>query len=281
MVGWVVTTQISSLLRELPKYSREHQSKGEIAQEGCLRLEPVHQDACGHQPRAGSRMPTSMDPTSGVKTADRCGSRGGPIGRPTSSSSRKARSGCRGFRHSWPPLMEYLGELALAIVLVIFMLQKREELRNRMIRLAGRGQIVDRHQVCRRGGTADQPVSAEASDCQWSVRADPGAGAFALDRGKVRVALGLPGGDASLPSLYRAVSCRGLSNLAQPGDVRWLGNHAHGGGPVPDPGADCRQRRRALALWPEHGRLGNRPAWSPPHSGRFSGGRLDWSCRVR
>ena len=38
--------------------------------------------------------------------------------------------------------MEYLGELALAIVLVIFMLQKREELRNRIIRLAGRGQIV-------------------------------------------------------------------------------------------------------------------------------------------
>ena len=38
--------------------------------------------------------------------------------------------------------MEYLGELALAIILVIFMLQKREELRNRIIRLAGRGQIV-------------------------------------------------------------------------------------------------------------------------------------------
>ena len=40
------------------------------------------------------------------------------------------------------PLMEYLGELALAIVLVVFMLQKREELRNRIIRLVGRGQIV-------------------------------------------------------------------------------------------------------------------------------------------
>ena len=38
--------------------------------------------------------------------------------------------------------MEYLGELALAFVLVIFMLQKREELRNRIIRLVGQGQIV-------------------------------------------------------------------------------------------------------------------------------------------
>ena len=40
------------------------------------------------------------------------------------------------------PLLEYLGELALAIILVIFMLLKREELRNRIIRLAGQGQIV-------------------------------------------------------------------------------------------------------------------------------------------
>ena len=40
------------------------------------------------------------------------------------------------------PLLEYLGELALAIILVIFMLLKREELRNRIIRLAGQGKIV-------------------------------------------------------------------------------------------------------------------------------------------
>jgi hypothetical protein len=39
-------------------------------------------------------------------------------------------------------MLEYLGELALAIILVIFMLLKREELRNRIIRLAGRGKIV-------------------------------------------------------------------------------------------------------------------------------------------
>ena len=40
------------------------------------------------------------------------------------------------------PMLEYLGELALAIILVIFMLLKREELRNRIIRLAGQGKIV-------------------------------------------------------------------------------------------------------------------------------------------
>src|SRR5262249_36398889 len=40
------------------------------------------------------------------------------------------------------PMLEYLGELALAIILVIFMLLKREELRNRTTRLAGQGKIV-------------------------------------------------------------------------------------------------------------------------------------------
>ena len=34
-------------------------------------------------------------------------------------------------------MLEYLGELALAIILVIFMLQQREEFRNRVIRLVG------------------------------------------------------------------------------------------------------------------------------------------------
>ena len=40
------------------------------------------------------------------------------------------------------PFLEYIGELALAIILVVFMLLKREELRNRIIRLAGEGKIV-------------------------------------------------------------------------------------------------------------------------------------------
>ncbi len=39
-------------------------------------------------------------------------------------------------------MMEYLGELALAIILVIFMLQQREEFRNRLIRLVGYGRIA-------------------------------------------------------------------------------------------------------------------------------------------
>ena len=40
------------------------------------------------------------------------------------------------------PLLETLGGLALALVLVVFMLLKREDLRNRLIRLVGHGQIT-------------------------------------------------------------------------------------------------------------------------------------------
>ena len=68
-------------------------------------------------------------------------------------------------------MMEYLGELALAIILVIFMLQQREEFRNRVIRLVGYGRIAAGHQVRRRGGPADQPFLAHASDRQRLVRA--------------------------------------------------------------------------------------------------------------
>ena len=44
--------------------------------------------------------------------------------------------------HFLTPMMEYLGELALAIILVIFMLQQREEFRNRLIRLVGYGRVA-------------------------------------------------------------------------------------------------------------------------------------------
>ena len=72
------------------------------------------------------------------------------------------------------PLMEYLGELALAIVLVIFMLQKREELRNRIIRLVGRGQIVAATKFVDEAGQRISRFLADAGDRQWYFRADAG-----------------------------------------------------------------------------------------------------------
>ena len=88
------------------------------------------------------------------------------------------------------PMMEYLGELALAIILVVFMLQQREEFRNRVIRLVGYGRIAAGHQVRRRGGPTNQPFSAHASGRQRLVRSRAGLRAARLGR-EVRLALGL------------------------------------------------------------------------------------------
>ena len=68
------------------------------------------------------------------------------------------------------PMLEYLGELALAIILVIFMLLKREELRNRIIRLAGQGKIVAATKFVDEAGAPGQPLPADAGDRQRQLR---------------------------------------------------------------------------------------------------------------
>ena len=163
MVGWVVTTQISSLLRELPKYSENIKAKAKSLKKvaaGSNRLTKMLVDI-NQELRSG----TSAD---GAKESRRRRMR------PHRQRNEPERIVIEPQSPVWlsrlstflAPLMEYLGELALAIVLVIFMLQKREELRNRIIRLVGRGQIVGRHQVCRRGRPTDQPIPADAGDRQ-------------------------------------------------------------------------------------------------------------------
>jgi predicted PurR-regulated permease PerM len=137
MVGWVVTTQISSLLRELPKYSQNIKAKAKS-------LKHV---AAGSNGLSKMLMDINEELGSGA-SAD--GVKGGNTAESGLASNRPERILIEPQSPVWlsristflAPLMEYLGELALAIVLVIFMLQKREELRNRIIRLVGHGQIV-------------------------------------------------------------------------------------------------------------------------------------------
>ena len=76
------------------------------------------------------------------RTKDETRSATTAIGRRESSIESQSPTWLSRISSFLAPLLEYLGELALAIVLVIFMLQKREELRNRIIRLVGPGQIV-------------------------------------------------------------------------------------------------------------------------------------------
>jgi predicted PurR-regulated permease PerM len=138
MVGWVVTTQISSLLRELPKYSQNIAAKAKALKK-----------VASHSNRL-TKMFVDINQELGSESAAD-GAKDGENGDESGlATDRPGRVVIESQGSVWlsrlstflAPLVGYLGELALAIILVIFMLQKREELRNRIIRLAGRGQIV-------------------------------------------------------------------------------------------------------------------------------------------
>ena len=136
--GWIVTAQISSFLRELPEHTETVKAKvkslkklaggsGRIAQ----MIEEINSELHGG--------PEPVPSTDGESAAQDRPSREHPAAVILEPQSPIWLERITGFLS---PLLEYLGELALAIILVIFMLQKREEFRNRVIRLVGHGQIV-------------------------------------------------------------------------------------------------------------------------------------------
>ena len=167
-VGWLVTDQIGSLLRELPKYRHNIQDKVQSFKRATGNLNEIqkivseiNQDSgkAGARPgedagRKGERGAVAGGPSvlvTGVQTEE---GHKGEVDADSDSALFSPRSPTAVIVEpqgaAWmsrltsflSPLLEYLGELALAIILVVFMLLKREELRNRIIRLAGEGKIV-------------------------------------------------------------------------------------------------------------------------------------------
>jgi predicted PurR-regulated permease PerM len=136
--GWVVTAQISGLLRELPEHTETIKAKAKSVKTlvaGSSRIarmiDEINSELKG----------TSSSPEPG----------GSPSPQPPSPDQERPKAVIvEPQTPFWlvrissflSPMMEYLGELALAIILVIFMLQQREEFRNRVIRLVGYGRIA-------------------------------------------------------------------------------------------------------------------------------------------
>lgn len=136
IVGWAATTQISSLLKELPNYTQTMTEKIRSLKKVALGSGPLSRmvndvykeiilpapAAAGDQVQQAVRA-VEDQPRAVVVDAH-----------PPVWLSRVAT-----FLN---PLMEFMAQLALALVLLIFMLHKPEELRNRTIRLLGQGRIV-------------------------------------------------------------------------------------------------------------------------------------------
>jgi predicted PurR-regulated permease PerM len=135
---WLVTAQVTSLAGEVPKYtenikgkvqSLRHLGQGSVTS----RLEKMIQDITGEwNLPAASKKGTDQD-------------------KPAVAASQKPTAVVlEPETPAWltrlpallSSLLETLGSLALALVLVVFMLLKREDLRNRLIRLVSQGQIT-------------------------------------------------------------------------------------------------------------------------------------------
>ena len=135
---WLVTSEVTSLAGDVPQYTENIKSKVKLLRhlgQGTITsgLEKMIQEVTGEwNDPAGSQkgadgdkpaVPVSARPTAVVLQAES----------PTWLARLPALLSS---------LLETLGGLALALVLVVFMLLKREDLRNRLIRLVSRGQIT-------------------------------------------------------------------------------------------------------------------------------------------
>ncbi len=138
IVGWMATSQISSLLKELPNYTfivkEKIRSVKQVAS-GSSRfvrmMAEIYDEIALPLPDAGA------DHGSG-----REGIRAGEDQPRTVMVGPETPFWLSRIATFLNPLMESMGQLALAFVLLMFMLLRREELRNRIIRLLGPGRIV-------------------------------------------------------------------------------------------------------------------------------------------
>ena len=218
-VGWLVTAQITSLLRELPKYRETVREKVEAvkqATEGTGRLQEMID---GHHREPAARRSTAPPAAERGRPEGEDGDAAAPRPAPAAPTAvilEPQRAAWMSRMTSFlSPLLEYLGELALSIILVIFMLLKREELRNRVIRLAGHGKIVAATKFVDEAGHRVSRFLLMQAIVNASFGVLFGLGLLAIGV-KYCAALGLPGGHAPLPALHRPLPGRHVPHLAEP-----------------------------------------------------------------
>jgi predicted PurR-regulated permease PerM len=136
--GWMVTVQISSLVKELPQHTQNIKKKVRSLKSlagGSSRLSKMIHEINQELAATPSQIPMG-DSHRGDEAELK-------VRRPEAVFIEP--QGPRWLSQVaifLSPLAEQLGQLALAMILVVFMLQRREELRNRIIRLVGHGRIV-------------------------------------------------------------------------------------------------------------------------------------------
>jgi predicted PurR-regulated permease PerM len=140
-LGWLVTAEVTSLGGELPTYTKNitgkirslrHMGPGSITD----RLDKMIQDITG----AWNAPPTVPEAGAGDQSSEPV------VATPAKPPAVVMQPDSPAWLSRLPAVLgsvvESLGGLALALVLVVFMLLKREDLRNRLIRLVGHGRLT-------------------------------------------------------------------------------------------------------------------------------------------
>jgi predicted PurR-regulated permease PerM len=137
-VVWLVTSEITSLVKELPAYTENIREK----------IKSLRQLGQGPVTERLDKMIRDLTGEWNVQPANSgSGGEEKPAGAaPEKPSAVVLQPDSPAWLSRLPaflsPVVESLGGLALALVLVVFMLLKREDLPNRLIRLVGQGRIT-------------------------------------------------------------------------------------------------------------------------------------------
>jgi predicted PurR-regulated permease PerM len=123
--GWALTNQLTSLVQELPAYRQNIRQKVRDVR-GAGRTESVE-----------TLQKTVDDIRSEIEKSETHGTTARPV---VVQSGQTA--GLWGFPTALGPLIEPLATAGLVLVLVIFMLLERQDLRNRLVRLLGHGRLT-------------------------------------------------------------------------------------------------------------------------------------------
>lgn len=135
---WVVGKQVSELLTELPNYSANIRTKIKSVRAlsaGSARLERMIEEISGELKSSSPTKPPTETPKGGGETKKLDERPTEVIIQPQSPPWVGSLPGYIG------SAVESVGNLALAFVLLVFMLLNREDLRNRFLRLVGNGRI--------------------------------------------------------------------------------------------------------------------------------------------
>ena len=185
-------------------------------------------------------------------------------GQGAAGDRRAALLGSRAFRAGESPatpgrtfgtLIEVLGLAGIVVILVVFFLVRREDLRDRFIRLVGKGQVTVTTQMLEDAATRVSRYLSMLFLINTTFR-HCGRHRALPDRSTQRHPVGDPGRNLEVRSLHRPVDCRCGADLPGDGHLDGLaGAHPHAGA-VCGPGTLLRECPGALAVWQGHRRVG-------------------------